>query len=64
MALVASGALLQIAGLILFKVLGAILDKTPRKAYNRWVNLSALGWGTIFPVLRYMFSARISWAAC
>lgn len=47
----ASGALLQIAGLILFKVLGAILDSTPRKMYNRWLNLSSLGWGTIFPII-------------
>lgn len=51
---VASNRLLQIAGLILFKVLGAILDKTPRKAYNRWVTLSKLGWGTVFPVVRYV----------
>lgn len=47
----ASGALLQIAGLILFKVLGKILDSTPRKMYNRWMNLSSLGWGTIFPII-------------
>lgn len=37
-------------------MLGAILDKTPRKAYKRWVTLSGLRWGTIFPVLRYVDS--------
>lgn len=54
---VASGALVQISGLILFKLLGTILDKTPRKAYRRWVTLSGLGWGTIFPGLTYVFGA-------
>ena len=47
-----SGALLQIAGLVISKVLGTILDGTPRKMYQRWSTLSALGWGTIFPVIR------------
>ena len=47
-----SGALLQIAGLIVFKVLGKFLDSTPRKMYKRWATLSSLGWGTIFPILR------------
>lgn len=46
-----SGALLQIVGLILGKVLGKFLDNTPRKMYNRWATLSGLGWGTIFPIL-------------
>ena len=45
-----SGAVLQIVGLILFKVLGKILDKTPRKMYKRWASLSGLGWGTQFPI--------------
>ena len=47
---IASGALLQIVGLILFRVLGKILDKTPRKMYKRWTTLSGLGWGTVFPI--------------
>ena len=44
-----AGALLQIVGLILGKVLGTLLDKTPRKMYNRWSNLAGLGWGTVYP---------------
>lgn len=44
-----SGALLQIVGLILSKVLGKLLDKTPRKMYNRWSSLSGLTWGTVYP---------------
>lgn len=46
-----AGALLQIAGLILSKVLGMLLDNTPRKIYQRWSHLAGLGWGTVFPVL-------------
>lgn len=45
-----SGALLQIVGLILGKVLGKFLDTTPRKLYSRWATLAGLGWGTVYPV--------------
>lgn len=47
---ISSGALLGIAGLIIFRLLGKFLDTTPRKMYKRWSTLSALGWGTVFPV--------------
>ena len=47
---ISSGALLQIVGVILFKVLGKFLDSTPRKMYKRFVTLSGLGWGTVFPI--------------
>ncbi|KAL8977713.1 MAG: hypothetical protein Q9205_006542 [Flavoplaca limonia] len=47
---ISSGAVLGIAGLIIFRLLGSILDTTPRKMYKRWSTLSALGWGTVFPV--------------
>lgn len=46
-----AGALLQLVGLILFKLLGKLLDKTPRKMYKRWSSLSGLGWGTVMPVV-------------
>lgn len=46
-----SGALLQIGGLIIGKILGKLLDKTPRKMYTRWSSLAGLGWGTVFPVV-------------
>lgn len=52
---VASGALLGIVGLILFKVLGKFLDNTPRKMYTRWITLSGLGWGTLFPIYTNLF---------
>ncbi|MCJ1250309.1 hypothetical protein MMC30_007535 [Trapelia coarctata] len=47
---IASGAILQIVGLILFKVLGKILDSSPRKMYKRFSTLAGLGWGTLFPI--------------
>lgn len=46
-----AGALLQIGGLIISKILGKLLDNTPRKMYNRWSSLAGLGWGTVLPVL-------------
>ena len=46
-----SGQLLRIVGLILFNALSKVLDKTPRKIYNRWSSLSSVGWGSVFPVI-------------
>lgn len=46
-----SGALLQISGLIVGKILGKFLDSTPRKMYKRWSNLAGLGWGTVYPAI-------------
>lgn len=43
----AGGALAQVVGVILFFVLGKLLDNTPRKMYKRWMNLSSLGFGTV-----------------
>lgn len=47
---ISSGAVLQLVGVILFRVLGKFLDSTPRKMYKRFVTLSGLGWGTVFPI--------------
>ena len=47
---ISAGGVLQIVGLILFRVLGKLLDSTPRKMYKRWSSLSGLGWGTVFPI--------------
>jgi calcium permeable stress-gated cation channel len=45
-----SGMILQIVALILFHVLGAILDGTPRKKWSRINVRGGTGWGTVFPV--------------
>ena len=42
-----AGVLLALVGLLLFMLLGKLLDKTPRKMYKRWISLSGLGWGTL-----------------
>lgn len=47
---VSAGALAQVVGVIVFKVLGKLLDKTPRKMYKRYISLTGLGWGTVFPI--------------
>jgi hypothetical protein len=49
-----AGALLQISGLIVGKILGKFLDNTPRKMYTRWSSLSGLGWGTVYPAFTFL----------
>lgn len=58
----ASGALLQIAGLVLFYLMSKFLDKTPRKMYKRWSELSDLGWGTVFPVSELLTVISITYS--
>ncbi|KAL8735485.1 MAG: hypothetical protein Q9181_002792 [Wetmoreana brouardii] len=59
---ISSGAVLGIAGLILFRLLGKFLDTTPRKMYKRWSSLSALGWGTVFPVYTLLTVIAITYS--
>ncbi|EME44949.1 hypothetical protein DOTSEDRAFT_70859 [Dothistroma septosporum NZE10] len=40
---------LNVVPLLFFLILGKILDTTPRKMYNRYVNLAGLGWGSLYP---------------
>ncbi|KAK5166731.1 phosphate metabolism protein 7 [Saxophila tyrrhenica] len=47
--LTASLQFLNIAPLLFFLILGKILDKTPRKQYNRFVSLAGVGWGALYP---------------
>lgn len=47
---ISSGAVLQLVGVILYRLLGKFLDSTPRKMYKRFSSLAGLGWGTVFPV--------------
>lgn len=45
-------AALQILNLVpflLINILGKIMDKTPRKQYNRWTTLVGLAWGSFYP---------------
>ncbi|KAJ5636323.1 uncharacterized protein N7484_009636 [Penicillium longicatenatum] len=54
-----AGALLQISGLIVGKILGKLFDKTPRKMYKRWSSLSGLTWGTVYPVFTMLTTIGI-----
>lgn len=47
---VAAGYLLNIGALIMLTVVGKILDKSPRKMYNRYIKLAGMGWGSLYPV--------------
>ncbi|TKA82472.1 hypothetical protein B0A55_02173 [Friedmanniomyces simplex] len=60
---VVSGVLVGLVGLVIFMVLGKLLDSTPRKMYKRWISLSGLGWGTVFPVYTNLFVIGICYAA-
>lgn len=40
---------LNLVPLLFVLILGKLLDKTPRKMYNRYVNLGGLGWGSLYP---------------
>ena len=46
----AASALLNIGGLVVSILLGVLLDKTPRKKFNRYLGLSGLQWGSVYPV--------------
>ncbi|KEF55528.1 uncharacterized protein A1O9_08278 [Exophiala aquamarina CBS 119918] len=60
--MLSAGQLLRIAGLIIFNALSKILDKTPRKMYNRWSSLSSIGWGSVFPLIELMTVISITYA--
>jgi hypothetical protein len=52
---IVANALLAVVGLIVFNLLGKLLDNTPRKMYKRWTSLAGLGWGTLFPIYTNLF---------
>ncbi|KAG5362186.1 hypothetical protein CJU90_4880 [Yarrowia sp. C11] len=56
------GALLQIVALILFKLLGTLLDNTPRKIWTRYNILGSTSWGTVFPVYTLLIVVSIAYA--
>lgn len=52
---VVAAQLVGIVGLLLFYVLGKLLDNTPRKMYKRWSTLAGVGWGTLYPIYTNLF---------
>lgn len=47
---VSSGSLAQLVALVLLKILGPLLDKTPRAKFNRANSIGRPSWGTVYPV--------------
>ena len=45
-----AGTLVGISGLFITPLLVKILGSTPRKIWHSWNQLSAVGWGTLYPV--------------
>ncbi|KAF2087054.1 DUF221-domain-containing protein [Saccharata proteae CBS 121410] len=61
---VALGAstLFSLVPLLMFNVLGRILDKTPRKKFNRYTVLADLGWGSVYPKFTNLAVIAISYS--
>lgn len=53
---------LNIAPLLFVAVLGKFLDTTPRKVYNRYVNLIGLGWGSVYPAFAMLGVISIAYS--
>ncbi|THZ30557.1 DUF221-domain-containing protein [Aureobasidium pullulans] len=53
---------LNIAPLLFIAFLGKILDSTPRKVYNRYVNLIGLGWGSVYPAYAMLGCIAIAYS--
>lgn len=51
-----------IVALLLFSLLGKILDKTPRKKLARWITLAAPALGTVYPIYTNLFVIAICYA--
>ncbi|PMD30027.1 DUF221-domain-containing protein [Hyaloscypha variabilis F] len=46
---IAAGDILNIGALAMLTVVGKFLDKSPRKMFKRFITLSGLGWGSMYP---------------
>ncbi|KAK2768406.1 hypothetical protein FQN54_000261 [Arachnomyces sp. PD_36] len=60
--MMSTGAVVQVAGLLLIKVFKVLVDTTPRKLYVRWTSLSGLCWGTVFPIFTNMAVIAITYS--
>jgi len=54
--------LLNIVPLLMYTLLGKLLDKSPRKKYNRYVNIPGLGWGSAYPKFTLLGVIAITYA--
>lgn len=49
-----SMAVVQVAGVLIFKFMATFFDRSPRQLYQRWSALGGISWGNIFPVFTNM----------
>ncbi|PLB52172.1 DUF221 domain protein [Aspergillus steynii IBT 23096] len=49
-----SMAVVQVAGVLVFKFMTTFFDRSPRHLYQRWSALSGISWGNVFPVFTNM----------
>lgn len=54
--------LLNIVPLLMYTLGGKLLDKTPRKKFNRFINIAGLGWGSTYPKFSLLGVIAISYA--
>lgn len=54
--------LLNIVPLLMFTLVGKLLDKTPRKRYNRFVSMAGLAWGSLYPKFTLLGVIAISYS--
>jgi len=59
---VVSGTVLSLVTLVTYILLGGLLDNTPRKKYNRWMNVQDPGLGTVYPIYTTLFVIAISYS--
>lgn len=52
--MMSSMALLQVASVIVYKLITTFFDYSPRRLYERWTVLTRIGWGNVFPVFTNM----------
>lgn len=46
---IAAGNLLSIGPLLTFGIIARLLDKSPRKMFDRYIKLTGQGWGSLYP---------------
>jgi calcium permeable stress-gated cation channel len=54
--------LLNVVPLLMYIILGKLLDKTPRKKFNRFIKLPGIGWGSTFPKFTLLGVIAISYS--
>lgn len=59
---VSSGTLLQVVTLLLSKVIGKILDSTPRKKWNRYCMLAKPSMGVAYPIMELLVAIALCYS--